>query len=407
MFIRELDRGRPVFPRFNFNENQCSKDLLPDEVLFQNLRHVAETTWNFLLDFLDRETCLPIDRAYVDGNELHSFELTSPTNIGLFLLSLSGAKDLSLITKDRVEELASKTIATLQRMERQFGLYLNWYHTDSSEPVKRWPGSQAEQPLFISSVDNGWLAAGLLLAREQLPSLSNQIDQIIDQMDFSLFYSPEFNNFSGGIELKSGQLAEWRYSLDYLSESRIIYYISYLLGYIDKDKFQNLLDNFPPETYGGSIFEALMPSLIIDEGQTSIPIFQELIHRQIETGSHHGHWGFSPCDDAQGNYREFGIDAYKQNGLNVVTPHALILALRYAPAESLTVLNQIVNGSNAWTDYGFYDSVDVIEKKSSGTWLYLNQAMIFLALANLTQDDCIRKVFSKLLEQKKSCVDQC
>lgn len=41
---------------------------------------------------------------------------------------------------------------------------------------------------FLSAVDNGWYASGLVVAREALPEVSGLASRLIRDMDFSIFY---------------------------------------------------------------------------------------------------------------------------------------------------------------------------------------------------------------------------
>ena len=54
---------------------------------------------------------------------------TSPTNIGLYLLSVLSAREFGWIgIEDSVERIES-TVDTLERLERFDGHFLNWYDT--------------------------------------------------------------------------------------------------------------------------------------------------------------------------------------------------------------------------------------------------------------------------------------
>ncbi len=376
------------------------EELLADKQLIENLNLIAKQTWYFLSKYLDTITGLPVDRVDVSKSKKTTLAVTSPTNISMALLSLGAAEDLSLADKNEAEAIAAKIVFTLQDMEKKSGLFLNWCHTQTGKTVKRWPGANKDLNLFLSSVDNAWMAAGLLYAREKFPSLASQITPTLQAMDFSLFHNPKSNSFSGGCFPDTLELAQWQYDLRYLSESRILYYVSYLLGHINKVQLQELFDNFPHETYGGTAFETLMPGLIFDESLIADEAIKNMIISQMEAGQIHGVWGFSPCVDGDGTYKEFGTGHYAKNGFDVVALHAIVLALEHNPNLSLPVLTQLVNELEVWGEYGFYDSVDVNQRKTSRTLLYLDQAMIFLATTNLLNNDSIRKTFSSLMADK-------
>ncbi len=379
------------------NPPLTKEDLLADEQLVQDLKLIAQQTWMFLIEHLDKSTSLPIDRVDVNGSEKITLSLTSPTNIGLALISLGMAEDLSLTDQKKIRAIAAKMIDTLQNLERKLGLFLNWYHTESGETIERWPGAEGDLDPFLSSVDNAWMAAGLLYAQEKFPSLAAQIEPMLEAMNFSLFHNSELNSFSGGYFPETQKLAKWQYDLRYLSESRVLYYVSYLLKQINKQQLQELFDRFPTHTFGGSAFEALMPGLIFDEGPVAEEAVKTIILSQIDAGKTHGAWGFTPCVDAGGKYKNYGTGHYADNGFDVVALHAIFLALEHNPNLTLPVLTKLINELDIWSEYGFYDSVDVNQGISSKTLLYLDQAMIFLALGNLLNGNSVRKTFTNLI----------
>jgi cyclic beta-1,2-glucan synthetase len=78
---------------------------------------------------------------------------TSPTNIGLYLLSVVAARDFGWLgTLDTVERLEA-TLATMNGLERLHGHFYNWYDTRDLRPL---------EPKYVSSVDSGNLAGHLI-----------------------------------------------------------------------------------------------------------------------------------------------------------------------------------------------------------------------------------------------------
>ena len=78
---------------------------------------------------------------------------TSPTNIGLYLLSLASARDFGWIGTVAAVDRLKATFATLARMDRFRGHFLNWYDTRDLRPL---------DPRYVSSVDSGNLAGHLI-----------------------------------------------------------------------------------------------------------------------------------------------------------------------------------------------------------------------------------------------------
>jgi cyclic beta-1,2-glucan synthetase len=117
------------------------------------LRATARRTWRFFEAFVGPDdTFLPPDNFQEDPKPVLAHR-TSPTNMGLYLLSVVSARDFGwlglLDTLDRLEA----TLATMRRLERFRGHFYNWYDT---------AGLRALEPRYVSTVDSGNLAAHLL-----------------------------------------------------------------------------------------------------------------------------------------------------------------------------------------------------------------------------------------------------
>ena len=97
---------------------------------------------------------LPPDNFQEDPNPAVAHR-TSPTNIGMYLLSVVSARDFGWIgTLDAVERMEA-TLATLRRLDRYRGHFYNWYDTSDLRVL---------EPAYISSVDSGNLAGNLIVA---------------------------------------------------------------------------------------------------------------------------------------------------------------------------------------------------------------------------------------------------
>ncbi|MBC7432713.1 MAG: glycosyl transferase [Rubritepida sp.] len=117
------------------------------------LRLTARRTWRFFETFVTAaDHLLPPDNFQEDPAPVLA-RRTSPTNLGLYLLSTVSARDFGWIgTLDAVERLEG-TLATMAGMERYRGHFYNWYDTGSLRPL---------DPKYISSVDSGNLAGHLI-----------------------------------------------------------------------------------------------------------------------------------------------------------------------------------------------------------------------------------------------------
>jgi len=117
------------------------------------LRLIARRTWRFFTTFVGPEDhWLPPDNFQEDPKPVVAHR-TSPTNLGLYLLSTVAARDFGWIgTLDAVDRLEA-TLQTMQRLERFRGHFFNWYDTTDLRPL---------DPRYVSSVDSGNLAGHLI-----------------------------------------------------------------------------------------------------------------------------------------------------------------------------------------------------------------------------------------------------
>jgi cyclic beta-1,2-glucan synthetase len=119
----------------------------------RDLRLIARRTWRFFETFVTAsDNMLPPDNFQVSPKPIVAHR-TSPTNIGLYLLSAIAARDFGWAgTKETVERLEA-TFASMQKLQRFKGHFLNWYGTLDLRPLN---------PAYVSSVDSGNLAGHLI-----------------------------------------------------------------------------------------------------------------------------------------------------------------------------------------------------------------------------------------------------
>lgn len=137
------------------------------------LRSLSRKIWGFFERFVTAEdNWLPPDNYQEEPVERIAHR-TSPTNIGLSLLSNLAAYDFGYITSIQLIQHTGNTIRTMQRMEKYRGHLYNWYDTISLEPLL---------PKYISSVDSGNMAGHLITLKQGLLALPD--DPIVQQSFF-------------------------------------------------------------------------------------------------------------------------------------------------------------------------------------------------------------------------------
>jgi cyclic beta-1,2-glucan synthetase len=139
-------------PRMKAEEPLSSNERL-------DLRRLARKIWGFFDRFVtDDDHWLPPDNYQEDpkGSIAHR---TSPTNVGLCLVSTLSAHDFGYLSLSALLDRLEKTFDTLDRLERVHGHLYNWYDTKTLRPL---------QPGYVSTVDSGNLLACLLALKQGL-----------------------------------------------------------------------------------------------------------------------------------------------------------------------------------------------------------------------------------------------
>jgi hypothetical protein len=432
------------------------------------LERYARDTWASFVAMTDERSGLPAD--VLEGGGGRSVQ-TSTTNIGAYLWSAVAAEKLGIIARDELATRAAQTLTTLEHMERhdESGQFYNWYdHRDGSKLTK-WPPTGADLDPILSSVDNGWLATGLRIVERSIPSLSARAGALYDSMDFGFYYRPEQNRILFHYSPAKGE-GPCCYDT-VVSESRIADYIGTAKGEIPSKAYYGRWRTFPDTcqysfqetrpsgfnrvyegvtvyegsypynatritpSWGGSMFEALMPDLFVPEERWGAGSWRMnhpfTVDAQIDHGlnvAKYGMWGFSPSNVPEGGYAGYGVDAagMDPNGMpsnedgtlvdrgfarcpdrpakpdppasaytnGVVTPHASFLGLRYRRAAALANLSRIERIPGAYNQWGFADSVNVGAGFPSPARLSLDQGMIMAALGNALGGDVLRDAFS-------------
>lgn len=129
------------------------------------LIQIARRTWHFFETFVGPEDhWLPPDN-YQHGHKEEIAHRTSPTNIGMFLVSALAARDMGFITTSDFLARCRNTIDTLGRVESYRGHILNWYDTQTLQPL---------EPRYVSTVDSGNLAVSLITIKHGCLELAEQ-----------------------------------------------------------------------------------------------------------------------------------------------------------------------------------------------------------------------------------------
>ncbi|MGG7517936.1 GH36-type glycosyl hydrolase domain-containing protein [Allorhizobium undicola] len=126
--------------------------FVPQETV-QELRLIARRTWRYYETFANAgEHFLPPDN-FQETPEPVVARRTSPTNIGVYLLSIVSGRHFGWLSFEQTIEKLEQTIGTVEKMDKFRGHLYNWYHTDTLKAL----GNR-----YISAVDSGNLAGHLI-----------------------------------------------------------------------------------------------------------------------------------------------------------------------------------------------------------------------------------------------------
>ncbi|MCQ8130157.1 GH36-type glycosyl hydrolase domain-containing protein, partial [Methylomonas rivi] len=139
-------RALSLPPRLDKAESLSAEDSA-------QLRLYGRRVWRFFTAFVTAEEhYLPPDNFQEDPQPVVAHR-SSPTNFGLYLLSVVAARDFGWLgLQDTVERLEA-TLATLSALPRLHGHFYNWYDTRDLHIL---------EPRYVSTVDSGNLAGHLL-----------------------------------------------------------------------------------------------------------------------------------------------------------------------------------------------------------------------------------------------------
>ena len=338
----------------------------------------AKATWQYFETFCTAEDhYLPPDNVQSQP-PTGTAHRTSPTNMGLALVSALGAHALG-IDDGQGLALAERMLTTMEQLPRWNGHFYNWYHTCTLRPMP---------PLYVSTVDSGNCAAALLAAANALrgwgqDALAARAQALCDGMDFALLYDPQRRLMHIGIDTGSGKRSEGYYDL-LESEARLTSYFAVARGDVPREHWRALSRaQVQHERYrgcvswSGSVFEYLMPELFLPPQRDSLlwesaKFCLRVQRRRVRAGQP---WGVSESAyfalDSALSYR------YKAHGCAalamqpdmdrelVLSPYSAFLALAVAPRAAVRDLRRFA-ARGLPGQYGFREALDCTRARTGG-----------------------------------------
>jgi hypothetical protein len=398
-------------------EQSENKEVLNTEICQKYSRDLSAG----LIRMSQNSTGYPDDMVRLENNIEISNQKTSPTNIGLYIASIIASRDMQIMSSKDADLSINKVLTSLEKAKTDQGLFHNWYDTSTGYVIDSPNGS------FISTVDNAWLAAGLITLKNASPVHAERSNEILKKMNFQLLYDKDEDLFYGGYNPDNQEPVAWHYDI-FNTEGRIASYVGISNFGIPNTNYHRLstcepsvgqLSDEPVDrsckSWGGSMFEMLMPTLLVPEEELNPNLNDNItkyIQNQIEYGINNddGYWGYSPCYGSSG-YCEAGIPdlAIKEGGYgtnHVITPHAILLSLSFIPKHAVDTLEKLKNAYPIYKEgYGFDDSINLATGETAKAYLSLDQSMSLIAICNyLSKNGGIRRYFSPELQGMQDVV---
>jgi len=377
---------------------------------------LARDTWRFFERTIGAvDNFLPPDNLQLQPSKGLAHR-TSPTNIGLYLLSCVSAQRLGFIDADQMARRMHETLDSLEQLETWRGHLLNWYDTRTLTPL---------HPRYVSAVDSGNLAGCLLACAQALREapdrldpthrgLSTRMENLWKSMDFSALYDSQCDLFYIGIHTDTGQAGDSHYDL-LASEARLLSFLAVMQRAVPLRHWQRLgrllartRRGAVLASWSGTMFEYLMPGLImrLTPGTLLADTCRHAVRAQKAAAegrpwgvSESGYYAFDPLLNYQ--YRAFGISQLalrSEASAQVIAPYASALALRIAPNEACDNLMRM--RTMGWCGaLGFYEAADYTAPTADSAYQLVrshmahHQGMILCALCNALTDDSLVSVF--------------
>lgn len=374
----------------------------------QMLFNIAKKTWKFFEDKLIYENNYLIpDNYQLNRGEKDDIK-TSPTNIGMSLISVVSAYELKFISEIDTVNYLKQIINTIKKLKKWNGHLYNWYNIHTLDVM---------YPHFVSSVDSGNFIASLIVVKEFLFKinefkLADDINKIIKDTDFKCLYTKD-DVFSVGFNDNEERLEPYCYN-KFASESRITSYVAIAKGDVSSRHWFKLEKSLTVHkgkkgliSWSGTSFEYFMPLIFFKSFPNTL--LDETYHFACETQkdfckeiNSNLPWGISESaynelDDSQNyKYKSFGTPylKLKEESIDriVISPYSSILALSIQPKNVIDNI-KLLKKYNLYGEYGFYEAYDADDKTVIYSYYAHHQGMILGSITNYLTDNLIQKYF--------------
>ncbi len=358
------------------------------------LRGVAVDTWACIAHFVEPTTGLPFDSS-------KRAEHSSVSNLGYYAASCAAAAEMELMSREEATRRVRRVLDGYRRFQHWNGFSQSWNNVHTLKP--------APHDTMISLLDSANMVAGFVVAGQLLPDVRADVGQVLSAMDWKPFHDAADGRLFGGYDMARGRIDRGWHIGDYAGDGRLAAFWAIAVGAAPPGSWEKLgretethfgLEIYKPAWLGGGLFMQVQDGLFLDERCTpagrsaaDFAYVQMLFARQQKLPA----WGWSACCAPDGEY--LGWCGLK---VSVVTPHAAGMAANFYPHKAAECLRELEKWG-ARTPFeehgrqlklGFRDSIDLDSGVVCDRYLPpLDQAMMFLALANALEDRVVQRAF--------------
>lgn len=354
---------------------------------------------------------------------------TSPTNIGMMLLSFLSARDFKFITTEKLHYYVNNVLNTIEKMEKYKGNLYNWYNINTLEVLPN---------KFVSTVDSGNFVCCLVALKEGLLELASdftpllqeieRINNIINITNLTVFYNEKKDLFSIGYDSESGKLSNSHYDM-LMSEARMTSYYAVAKGLVPKKHWYALSRTLSRQdvytgaiSWTGTMFEYFMPELLLHSCKGSLSY--ESLHYCIFCQKNRVRRLDIPFGISESAIYEF--DSYlnyqynpngvqrlalksQQNNDLVVSPYSTYLTLCHDFKDSYVNLLKFAK-VHCEGKYGYYECIDYTESRVGKNNMQIVRSymahhigMSVVAVSNALENNIMQKRFLNDNEMNRAC----
>ncbi len=378
-FIGLLWLFMPVFAYHSGRTKAGKRTPLTDRERDRLLKYCGDMYSYFAENVSEKTNHLPPDNISLYP-ERKASRMTSPTNIGLYLLSLVCCEKMGLVDRNELLKRLCDTLSSVDSLEKYKGLLYNWYDVFRAEPM---------EPKYVSSVDLGNYIACLICVKEAVREMNcgtaqekriiSLCEKLTADTDLSLMYDKDKKLFfiGGTVEKEEIVFDKNRYDM-LMSEARILSFCSVALKSVGKEHLSCLSRRLVKgkgymglASWSGTAFEFFMPEIFMPSKEGSL-LYEALCFAysnivkntaRDKSGSVFGisESCFGELDSSSNyKYRAFGIQKIAVNTIDerrVISPYSSFLCLPMSKKAVLSNLSKLEK-MGAYGEYGFFEALD-------------------------------------------------